>query len=87
MHYINTKNLLKVPANSWRWPPIWPFPGEILEKSERPMRDVELIDEKLIKSFARHYSAFTNSSNSLLRVGTSAVIEKTGDNIHKSAYI
>lgn len=28
---INPVGTLKIPANAWRWPPVWPFPKEFLD--------------------------------------------------------
>jgi SAM-dependent methyltransferase len=66
------KSNLKVPSSSWKWPPIWPFPKDFLEKtSELNITSLsDTFDPIVNDEFQLHFLKFCKSTDSLLVLGT-----------------
>ena len=58
---------------------MWPFPGDFLETGEAITEEQSLIDFSLIEDYIKHYKAFSSESESVLRIGTAAVINSLED--------
>jgi SAM-dependent methyltransferase len=66
------KSNLKVPSSSWKWPPIWPFPKDFLEKTSE-LNSTSLSDtfDPIVNDeFQSHFLKFCLTSDSLLVLGT-----------------
>ena len=64
---INQVGTLKVPANAWRWPPVWPFPKEFLDPVQVSATENNRT-EPTIAAFLSHFDNVSpiGKSNTLL---------------------
>jgi hypothetical protein len=65
---------------------VWPFPGDFLETSLNVSDDKLATDFTLIDDYIKHYKCFAKESDSVLRLGTKAVINRLDENDKEGAF-
>lgn len=64
---IKKVSVLKVPSTAWKWPGVWPFPKDYLDKLDS--YETDIIDSELQPYFVKHTKDFISESNSTLVIG------------------